>query len=132
MTGGALLAALVCCFAMEKDTAMRDRDRLWITLAIWVIFGAITIMFFAIALGPASKPLGQDTIFAIVAALAAAATLSTAAVWGRLGNTGEGSRETQDSGKLKRPDPARLARLIESLDDDEIAELETLLKMQER
>lgn len=106
---------------------MRDRDRLWITMAIWVIFGAIIVLFFGIALGPASKPLGQDTFFAIVAALAAAATLSTAAVWGRLGNPGEGNRQAQDSGKLKRADPARIARLIESLNEDEMVELETLL-----
>lgn len=111
---------------------MHDRDRLWITLAIWVIFGAIIVLFFGIALGPASKPLGQDTFFAVVAALAAAATLSTAAVWGRLGNASGGGRETQDSGKLKRADPARVARLIESLDEDELTELETLLKIQER
>jgi hypothetical protein len=107
---------------------MREMVRLIATLTIWVVFATVMGVTLSSPTGPLNNANGGE-ITGIVAVMAAAATISTIAVW----TTGKRD-ESRDSreipiarGKPKRIERDRVERLIESLDDDEIYDLEALL-----
>jgi hypothetical protein len=103
----------------QEGKNMRDRERLWATVVIWVAF----IGFLAGFLMP------EDTLFGNVAFLSIAAAISTAVIWGVFQRRSHDSEQdvTAHYGKLKHSSRDRLRRMVEQLDDDEIIELESLL-----
>jgi hypothetical protein len=107
---------------------MRELIRLIATLTIWVVFASVMGVALTSATGPLNNANGGE-ITGIVAIMAAAATISTVAIW--IGAKREESRESNTAhiarGKIKRVERDRVGRLIESLDDDEIYDLEALL-----
>ncbi|MFC1959580.1 hypothetical protein ACFLYO_02610 [Chloroflexota bacterium] len=107
---------------------MQSRERLWATIAIWIPY-TIIITSFLLAATIAGSHLHEDTMFGIVLVISAAAALVIRAIWRGLGQAKEAEKATiaEQSGKSKRYDQDRLARLIEQLDQDEVIELETLL-----
>ncbi len=112
---------------------MKESIRLAATIIIWIALAAVlgsTLTSPTGAIGTASGP----TVLGVVAVLAFAAMVSTVAVW--FGG-GRSVAQTPDEthfaqGKHKRIDPTRLgqdrlARLIDSLEDEDIYDLEALL-----
>lgn len=106
---------------------MREMMRLIATLTIWVVFATVMGVTMTNATGPIANANGGE-ITGIVALMAAAATISTVAIW-----YGTNRPETRDSsvnvarGKIKRVERDRVGRLIDTLDEDEIYDLEALL-----
>jgi hypothetical protein len=107
---------------------MRDMMRLIATLTIWVVFAAVMGVALSSPTGPLNNANGGE-ITGIVAIMAAAATISTIAVWAaaRHDNVSQSRSIPVARGKPKRVEQDRVERLIESLDDDEIYDLEALL-----
>ena len=89
--------------------------RLQATALIWIALAAILIF---------AAPPGEMVPLAFI--LGAAATLSTVAIWDAASKAmSKGYEEATQSAKHKRDN--RTSRLIEKLDEDEIADLEDLL-----
>ena len=108
---------------------MRDMMRLIATLTIWVVFATVMGVALSSPTGPLNNADGGQ-ITGIVAIMAAAATISTIAVWtaARQDSTARNRAIPVARGKkIKRVERDRVERLIESLDDDEIYDLEALL-----
>ena len=106
---------------------MDNNQRLPATVAIWAAFTIImAILIGTIGASDADINLGGGFILlVIVIALIVAVKESTEAIW-----TGTRS-ESPDAAKAKRDRRARMSRLIESLDDEEIYDLEALLLREE-
>jgi hypothetical protein len=106
---------------------MREMMRLIATLTIWVVFATVMGVTMTNATGPIAKANGGE-IIGIVALMAAAATISTVVIW-----YGTNRPETRDSSvnvarsKIKRVERDRVERLIDTLNEDEIYDLEALL-----
>ncbi len=107
---------------------MRDRERLWATVVIWVAFIGFLAGFLISPTSLAGR-MHEDTLFGIVAFLSIAAAISTAVIWGVFQRRSHDSEQdvTAHYGKLKHSSRDRLRRMVEQLDDDEIIELESLL-----
>jgi hypothetical protein len=107
---------------------MRELIRLIATLTIWIVFATVMGVTLSSPTGPLNNANGGE-ITGIVAIMAAAATISTVVIW--YGAKREESRESSAAhiarGKIKRIERDRVGRLIESLDDNEIYDLEALL-----
>lgn len=109
---------------------MQDQRTTWaaiITAMMWIAIIVISAIFMA-----------MDDVSALGAAffvitMAGIAVGGTAIVWGSMpadsvpASIESGSRSRR---KSKRLDPDRLARLMESLDEDQVIELESLLMAQ--
>jgi hypothetical protein len=107
---------------------MRDNTRLLATLIIWGGFTIIVgIIGGLLATSDSTIDLGGAIIVLIVIlSLTALVGTSMQAVWG----AHSGSADEDESARLaktKRTGSRRVERLIDSLDDDEIYDLETLL-----
>jgi hypothetical protein len=107
---------------------MRDMMRLIATLTIWVVFATVVGVALSSATGPLNNADGGQ-ITGIVAIIAAAATISTIAVWttGRQDSPSRSREIPVARGKTKRVERDRVERLVDSLDDEEIYDLEALL-----
>jgi hypothetical protein len=108
---------------------MRDMMRLIATLTIWIVFATVVGVALSSATGPLNNANGGE-LTGIIAIMAAAATISTIAVW-TTGRQDSASRSREipvaRGKKIKRVERDRVSRLIDSLDDDEIYDLEALL-----
>ncbi|MCQ3931528.1 MAG: hypothetical protein DPW16_13805 [Chloroflexi bacterium] len=95
------------------------------TMTIWLAFLGVMIAVFA---SDAATTLGGGNVVAVIAILAIAAVLGTAAV-----NTASehDSREQAERKKLKRTEQGRIERLMQLMDEDDIVELEEVLKERE-
>jgi len=105
---------------------MHDNNtRLIATLIIWLAFALVMGVVGAVLIfsDVAFNWMIAALVFGIVAIMAAAVTTSTGSIWGSHRET---DREL-DATKSKRTSRARIERLVESLDDDEVYELESLL-----
>jgi hypothetical protein len=104
---------------------MHDTTRLIATLIIWLAFALVMgVVGLVLILSKVDFNLMiAALVFGIVAIMAAAVTSSTGSIWGSHRET---DREL-DATKSKRTSRARIERLVESLDDDEVYELEVLL-----
>jgi hypothetical protein len=107
---------------------MRDMVRLIATLTIWVVFASVMGVALSTPTGPLNNANGGE-LTGIIAIMAAAATISTIAVWAAARqDSASRSREIPVArGKIKRVERDRVSRLVDSLDDDEIYDLEALL-----
>lgn len=107
---------------------MRELVRLITTLTIWVVFASVMGVALTSSSGPLNNANGGE-ITGVVAIMAFAATVSTVAVWvsGKRYETPESDAAHIARGKIKRLEHDRVGRLIESLNDDEIYDLEALL-----
>jgi hypothetical protein len=111
---------------------MRDNTRLLATLIIWggftivigIIGGLLATSDTTIDLG------GAIIVLIIVLSLMALVGMSMQAVWGVQSSSAEDD-ESARLAKAKRTGSRRVERLIESLDDDEIYDLEALLLSRE-
>ncbi|NDJ79373.1 MAG: hypothetical protein GYB65_24245 [Chloroflexi bacterium] len=88
---------------------MGGTTRLLATIAIWTAFALMAVALFIVVTDPAARALSETLVFGIVLVLAAAATISTFAVW----------RERLRKLKWTRPSRAiehrkRLERLAEA------------------
>jgi hypothetical protein len=93
---------------------MRDTFRLGATAVIWA---ALTI----ILTSSTSNVGGSATFLLIIAGM-----FSTIAIWA--GGNGAGAKVTSDAAeKAKRSSRERLARLVQQMDDEEVAQLSDLL-----
>lgn len=104
--------------------------RVGATLLIWVMFTIIIISLMTSVTGPIVNASGSEA-FGIVVAIALAAAISTAAIWSG-GRSDEDESMARAIGKAKRRNPRRVAALLDTLDDDEIYDLEALLLARER
>jgi hypothetical protein len=107
---------------------MRELIRLIATLTIWIVFATVMGVALTSSTGPLNNANGGE-ITGIVAIMAAAATICTVAIW--VGARRDEIRQRNTAhiarGKIKRVERDRVGRLIETLDDDEIYDLEALL-----
>lgn len=92
---------------------MRESFKLGATLIIWM---ALTI----ILTSATSSVNGGGTIILILAGM-----FSTIAIWA--GGSGMGQAQKNDVAKAKRSSRDRLAKAVQEMDDDEIAQLSDLL-----
>jgi hypothetical protein len=104
---------------------MHDNTRLIATLIIWLVFALVmgivgTVLIFS---NVAFNWLIAALVFGIVVIMAAAVTSSTGSIWGSQRESGQ----EHELAKAKRTSRARVERLVESLGDDEVYELESLL-----
>jgi hypothetical protein len=107
---------------------MEDRFRFLTTSIIWVAFAVVLVtLFIALAATNADMTEFQFLVLAaFVMFLTAIAGISTVSIWRAPRRADESLR--QDSGKSKRVDASRLQRLVDEMDEDDIIELETLLR----
>lgn len=103
---------------------MGARDRLLATVAIWTAFMVTAIVLFDKATGQFSRPISEWSLIAIMALISGAACVGTYAVW-------HSALRDEGREKQKRVQSRRIARLVETLDEDEIHDLETLLAARE-
>jgi hypothetical protein len=103
---------------------MRSAERGCATLIIWVMFTILVGVVLTSATSAVVMAGSGVAVVMVTLVLAMAAVISTVAVW-------FGGREQVESRphltKSKRSQRERIARLVDSLDDDDIYELETLL-----
>ena len=113
---------------------MKENTRLIATLIIWIALAAVVGPVLTSSTG-AIREASDGTLFGIVAILTIAAMISTIAIW--VGGARAAASQAQNEshfarGKNKRLTQDRLgqdriARLIDSLDDEDIYDLEALL-----
>ncbi len=108
---------------------MQEKTRLIATVVIWVGFTVMTSTMLTSVTGPIATANGA-AVFGIVLILAVTSLISTLAVW--LGGHSEEDARESRAAKAKRTNRTRVDRLIESLDDDEIYDLEALLLSREQ
>lgn len=107
---------------------MRDVLRTVATAVIWVVFTIFMIALFSMA-SETFITLYYFVAMATTGALAMLAFMLTARVWRRE----EPEARLPVAAKTKRRDLAvRLERLAEELDEDDLIELETLIRMREQ
>ena len=105
---------------------MDSRERLWATAIIWGALMVVLITFLLV--GRLGNAPGVDgaVIFFVMAALTIAGSFATDKVWRRREEVSE-----QEAMKAKRSNRERIERLVETMDEDESVELETLLMARE-
>lgn len=112
---------------------MRNRERFWATVVIWLVFVLLVAAFFAFAILKPGTPLYSSTIETILIVFSATAAVSTLGIWLRSG--GEPYQEQSEAKgaarKAKSEVPRRIADMIDRLNDEEIIELEALLTPQD-
>lgn len=107
---------------------MRESTRLYATLIIWVAFTITTALILTADSGLVSRIETYEAI-PILGVLAGAATLSTWAIWIA---AGRGSTpEAVSDADAKRKRRTRLERLVDTMDDEDLYELEALLAMRD-
>lgn len=106
---------------------MNDRYRFLSTGIVWVAYAVVMVsLFAALAISqPQFDVLLLVFVAAFVLGLTAVAGFSTGSIW-RGASVGAAPAAKQAE-KAKRMASERVERLVETLDEDEIIELETLL-----
>ncbi len=105
---------------------MHDILRFLTTSVIWVAYAGTVIT--SLLMGPTVE---NWVIGLVVIVFGLMAAYSTRKLWEQASSDPAYRPEAQQFTKAKRSRQARLARLIEQLDDDEMVELETLLAAQQ-
>lgn len=95
------------------------------TRLIWVSF-TIIMTVFLIGVFDSNNAMQDDKVIAALAILGATAVLGTSAIW----SGATESDEERESSKKKR-ETQRMERLMQLMEDDDIVELETMLKSRE-
>ena len=108
---------------------MRDNTRLIATLIIWIGFTIMVSTITTSVTGPVASG-NSATIFGIVLVLALTALIGTLAVWVGGGRSGA-AEDLARTAKAKRTTRNRVERLVETLEDDEVYELDALLLARE-
>ncbi len=98
------------------------------TATIWLVFLGVMIAVFE---SNATTEIGGGNIVAIIAILAAAATIGTLGVNNHEFTSGNQAREEAERKKFKRTEQGRIERLMQLMDEDDIVELEEVLKERE-
>jgi hypothetical protein len=103
--------------------------RIIATAIIWIALTIILATALSSVTGPISN-VNSGAVFGITLVLAVTALISTLAVW--MSGEHEQARGESQVAKAKRTQPDRVRRLVESLSDDEIYELESMLLNQQQ
>ena len=98
---------------------MGGRERMITTVIIWIVL--------AIMMTSASGPANGPDSTAIAGIMGGVALISTLAIW--LSPAGRASGEERHAKKSKRRSGTRMARLLDEMDDDDLAELRSRLMM---
>lgn len=93
---------------------MYVRERLGITLVIWVLLSVVAI---------AGMDMGDGNVVPVVMFMAMGAAAATIAIW-----TASLNAQGTESEKVKRAGRSRVGRLLDDLDDDELDELRARLE----
>ncbi len=113
---------------------MHERYRFLTTAIIWLAFAGIVVAI-VVGLTATTAEIPEAAFLAIVLFmmfLTAITGFSTARIWrGAMPMLAEHYETEQQARKVKRASQERIKRLVETLDEDEIIELETLLMAQE-
>ena len=104
---------------------MKDMARVIATTFIWGAFAGMMIAILVSSTGPMVHASGF-TVMMVTGMLTAAASVGTYAVWNS-GQAPDGSGYGATVNKAKRIRPTRMSDLIQTLNDDEVYELEELL-----
>lgn len=107
---------------------MKDIGRFIATGTIWLVFLGVMIAVFE---SNANSNIGGGNLVAIIAILAIAATIATLGVNNHDFTSGDQTREEAERKKLKRTEQNRIERLMQLMDEDDIVELEEVLKERE-
>lgn len=114
------------------------------TLAIWLIVSLVAITYMAgMVIAVTNAPITSAALEPIAIAggvIVLAMVIGAAVVTHQMWSVGEESapqadaqgRAAAEAGKAKHSERQRLERLLDSMDDDEVIELETLLMSRER
>jgi hypothetical protein len=108
------------------------RGQSFATAAIWITFAILIGSLLSSPTGAMARA-GDAAMFGITLTLALAATISTIAIWtaAHIDNRRDANASHMARGlpvsKSKRRDADRVQRLIASLDDEDIYELESIL-----
>lgn len=106
---------------------MGGQGRAAATIAIWMIFAVLLGSLLTSSTGAIANASGGN-VLAVVIVLSIAAAGSTIAIW----ESGkESTSESRIPSKAKRTRRQRIERLMDSLEDDEIYELQSLLLARE-
>ncbi len=109
---------------------MNDLFRFVSIITIWIAVMMVLIVMFIASTFPAFN-MADEFMLGLAGILGFAAAYSTARIaQAGVPASGQGQAEAR-AVKAKRHDSGRIARLVESLDEDEIVELETLLLSRE-
>jgi hypothetical protein len=102
-----------------------DNSRLFATLIVWGSFTSIFLFLFFVLAWTGADVNVPSAFFLLIMFLATLVGVirATEAIWG--------SVPAEDPGKAKRAQNSRVRRLVDSLEDDEIYELESLLLARE-
>lgn len=118
---------------------MRDSMRLYATLVIWIAFATMTGVLFT-SVTSVLADASSGIVLAVLITLALASMISTFAVWGGFEEESGPAAHDSGVGKIKRASTgeharrnhqSRVTRLLDTLDEDEIDELELLLHARE-
>jgi hypothetical protein len=105
---------------------MGGKGQILVTIVIWCVFLTLSIITMAATTGPISHLSGTG-MFGMLLMLSVMALLGTEIVWSTNRQENTQQQTLSHLAKSKRIERNRVERLIESLDDDEIYQLEELL-----
>ncbi len=110
---------------------MLEQTPFWAAITTMVVWVAVTILSTVFMIAAEPDALGAAIFVVLMAAIGVGATV---AGWEAVGQIqrGAGAESRRESGKAKRRQSSRVARLIDDLNADEIVELETLLLAREQ
>lgn len=106
-------------------------QRFFATAAIWAGVTVISIVLFALQSTQHPHPFSEPMVFALVFIIIGGAVGATRFVWQAVREISAQDRAAQ-AAKAKRSHSHRVERLIDSLDDDAVYDLEVLLRDRER
>jgi hypothetical protein len=106
-------------------------QRFLATAAIWAGTTTIIVTLFAMQSAQSLRPFSEPMLFALVVVIIAGAVSATRAVWQAVREIAA-QEKAASTAKAKRSHRNRIERLIESLDDEDIYDLETLLQNREQ
>jgi hypothetical protein len=106
-------------------------QRFWATAAIWAGVTVTTIVLFAMQSARSTAAFSEPMLFGLVLVILGAAVAGTRAVWQAVRETAARDEATH-AAKAKRSHTRRVERLIDSLDDEDMYDLEALLADRER
>jgi uncharacterized membrane protein YccC len=108
---------------------MRDSIRLYATLVVWFFFAALTTALFTIS-SSAFVDASPGIALAVLITLAITTIFSTLGIWDQLNDSEDALEKAPFAAKKPKRVPTnerRLARLVDTLDDDDIDALEALI-----
>jgi hypothetical protein len=102
-------------------------QRFWATVVIWAGVTATTIVLFAMQSSHTPRPFSEPMLLALVFIIIAGAVSATRAVWRAVREIAAQEKAAYAT-KAKRSHTRRIERLVNALDEDDVYDLEALLR----